>query len=160
MRTRMLRFLATITVATLVLSASADANAPAGRYVVTNGGTGHGTVFDTKTKLTWQQTPSSSNYYGIDEAFASCSSSAMSANLGGTGWRLPTIKELLTIVDDSQFNGAIDRTAFSLPAGPYWSSSRLTGNFAHTTYFVVDFSTGGTLTGAMSQSANNFRCVR
>ena len=150
MRTRMLRFLATITVATLVLSASADANAPAGRYVVTNGGTGHGTVFDTKTKLTWQQTPSSSNYYG----------SAMSANLGGTGWRLPTIKELLTIVDDSQFNGAIDRTAFSLPAGPYWSSSRLTGNFAHTTYFVVDFSTGGTLTGAMSQSANNFRCVR
>jgi hypothetical protein len=56
MNAPILRFLGAISIVGVTLPTPADANAPAGRYVVTNGGTVNGTVYDTKTKLTWQQT--------------------------------------------------------------------------------------------------------
>ena len=72
--------------------------------------TAGGTVYDTKTKLTWQQAISSSTYTWAD-AQTYCAGVSMS--LGGTGWRLPTLVELKTIV--RQFAGQpIDRFG-SLP---------------------------------------------
>ncbi len=75
--------------------------APAGRYVVTAGGTVNGTVQDTKTGLIWQQTVPSGTYTWAD-ATAYCGSTVVSTRLGGTGWRLPTLEELQTIVDHTQ----------------------------------------------------------
>ena len=130
---------------------TAIANAPSGRYTVTNG-----TVFDTKTKLTWQQSVSASPYiYG--DASNYCAS--VGASLGGTGWRIPTIKELQTIVDYAQTAAPwIDRTAF--PATPqhyFWSSTVQAGNSS--TYWVFDFSAGVITTPFMTNSCN-VRCVR
>ena len=73
----------------LVLSSSVDAAAPSGHYVVTAGsGTGNGTVYDTKSKLTWQQTISTATYTWAD---AKTYCAGVGASLGGTGWRLPTV---------------------------------------------------------------------
>ena len=56
MNASILRFLSAVAIIAVTLPTSADADAPAGQYVVTAGGTGNGTVYDTKSKLTWQQT--------------------------------------------------------------------------------------------------------
>ena len=101
------------------IAASARANAPAGRYT-----TGNGTVLDTMTKLTWQQ-PFAPGTYTWAAAKTYCA--GLGSTLGGTGWRLPTLKELLTLVDYSQATPPrIDTTAF--PGTPsnsifFWSAT-------------------------------------
>jgi hypothetical protein len=139
MNARIFRFLAAVAVV-VALTASADASAPAGRYVVTSGGTGNGTVYDTKTKLTWQQTVPSTAYTWAN---AKTYCAGVGASLGGTGWRLPTCKELQTIVDDSQTNPSIDTTAFpSTPAAWFWSSSPVAGSPSYA--WLVNFNNGYT----------------
>lgn len=61
-------------------------------------------------------------------------------DLGGAGWRLPTIQELQTIVDETQNGAALDGTAFpSQPDGDYWASTPCdVGTFA----WKVDFHDG------------------
>ncbi|HVV49219.1 MAG TPA: DUF1566 domain-containing protein [Polyangia bacterium] len=122
---------------------------PAGRYMVNAG-----TVYDTKTKLTWQQTVTPTTY-AFSDAINYCAS--MGVSLGGAGWRIPTIKELQTIVDYSQTSAPwIDRTAFpSTPVHYFWSSTAQAGT---TTHWVLDFSVGNITVPGMS-TANNVRCV-
>ena len=121
------RFLCAIAMIAVILPTPADANAPGGRYVVTNGGTSNGTVYDTKTKLTWQQTISSNSYAWAD---AKTYCAGVGSRLGGTSWRLPTLKELQSLVDYSQtISPRIDSTAF--PGAPSlwaWSASPLAGS--------------------------------
>jgi len=134
----------------------ADASAPAGQYVVTAGGTGSGTVYDTKSKLTWQQTPPTP--YSWADAKTYCAS--LGASLGGTGWRLPTGKELQTIVDYSQASAPLmDPNAF-LPGTPswfFWSASVVADSTSNAT--GVSFYDGTTGYDAMT-SKNDVRCVR
>jgi hypothetical protein len=149
------RFLAAIAIIAVTLPTSADANAPAGQYVVTAGGTVNGTVYDTKSKLTWQQTVSST---ADNQAAAQtyCGSAAVSASLGGTGWRLPTVKELVTIVDYSQATAPmIDPNAFpGTPSAIFWSSSPVPGFTSYV--WGVDFKTGRMGSAIKSE----VRCVR
>ena len=57
---------------------------------------GDGTVADLNTGLMWQKTP------GSKVAFANAVAGTKSFNLGGyTDWRLPTIKELYSLIDFS-----------------------------------------------------------
>ena len=87
---------------------------------------GSGTIYDPETKLTWQQTVSSTMFTLVD-AKTYCAGAA--AGLGGTGWRLPTIEELKTIVDDTRDKPSIDVAAFpSTPADRFWSSSPVAGS--------------------------------
>jgi hypothetical protein len=139
-----------------VRSASADAGAPAERYVVASDGTGKGTVYDTNTRLTWQQTAPSTAYTW---ATAKTYCADLGASLVGTGWRLPTIKELVTIVDYSQAAPpTIDRNAFpGTPLGYYLSSSPSAGSPPNP--FVVDFSGGNTSNNCITYRCN-VRCVR
>ena len=101
MNAHVARFLAVVALATVAFTRSADANAPAGRYT-----TSSGTVYDTKTKLTWQQAVAPGTY-----AWAGAKAYCAGLNLGGTGWRLPTIKELQTIESIDRYN------SLSLDAG-------------------------------------------
>lgn len=81
---------------------------------------GNGTVTDTTTGLMWQQdTPD--NYMTWKNALSYCEN----LDLGGyTDWRLPTIKELRSIVDYSRYNPAIDTTVFKDTfASFYWSNT-------------------------------------
>jgi Protein of unknown function (DUF1566) len=150
-------FLCAVAMIVVTLPTPADASAPAGRWVVTNGGTGNGTVYDTKTKLTWQQTVPSTAYTWAN---AKTYCAGVGASLGGTGWRLPTIKELQTIVDYSQTSPSIDTTAFpSTPADWFWSSSPLAGSSSNA--WVVLFFDGSSVDNVDVSNVNNVvRCVR
>ena len=148
-------FLALFCVATvLVLRAGVRAAAPAGHYTV-NGAT----VTDNKTKLVWQQTPAPTVMTWAD-AKSYCAGAAVSAALGGTGWRLPTVKELQSLVDYSVASGGptIDSTYFpNTPATYYWSTSLInTSDVA-----CVDFTDAKTY-GYSSGGGNTaeVRCVR
>lgn len=86
---------------------------------------GVATVTDTRTGLTWQR-DIDANSYTRRAAVAHCDGL-------GPGWRLPTKKELLTLIDPvrlldwvrARSEGAIDRTVFpGIPAlVPFWSVS-------------------------------------
>jgi hypothetical protein len=82
------------------------------RYQIEAGGLVH----DLTTGLTWQQTIDGVQYTWAD-ATAHC------AALGG-GWRLPSIAELQTIVDDKKEYPAADLDVFpDTPHDDFWSAS-------------------------------------
>ena len=152
------RFAGVVAVIVFALTGLADAAAPAGHYVVTAGsGTGNGTVYDTKSKLTWQQTASSTTY---SWAGAQTYCAGVGTSLGGTGWRLPTYKELYSIVDLSQTTGPyIDPTAFpSASSGVFWSASPVAGSSSSAAWGVF-FSLGSTYNYGVS-APFYVRCVR
>ncbi len=116
-----------------------------------------GTVYDTETRLTWQQTMDSSQYYDWAGAQAYCA--ALGASLGGTGWRVPTMTELQTLVDESRSNPCIDQTAFpGDPAFIVWTlSPALAANPSQG--WVVNFRDGNLDYYDLTYQAN-VRCVR
>jgi len=82
-----------------------------------------GVVTDNATKLQWQQALGSSQM-----TFAEASAYCQSLNLNGSGWRLPSIKELQTIVDRKRVGPSIDPFVFSQTPGlVFWSSSPAAG---------------------------------
>jgi formylglycine-generating enzyme required for sulfatase activity len=150
MNTFAARFFGKVVIVVLALTSAAGADAPDGRYTVTSG-----TVYDSKTKLTWQQAVPATTYAW---AAAKTYCAGVGATLGGTGWRLPTRNELLTIVDYSRTNPSIDPTAFPPTlANQFWSSSPLAGSSSNA--WFVGFSFGYSVYDGMSYPYN-VRCVR
>lgn len=121
-------------------STSSLADAPPGRYTIDEV---EDTVLDTKTGLTWQRTAAPKPF---------------TASPCPVNWRRPTLNELVTLVDRTRVDPAIDIVAFPDTAKvPFWSDSR-TGNggaFAWT----VDFATGATLPLSINET-HYLRCVR
>jgi hypothetical protein len=115
--------------AVLLALQHARADAPAGHYVVEANG-----VRDTKTGLLWQE-PLSTSTYPFNATANYCASL-------GIGWRVPTVKELLTLVDRGRYNPAIDTRYFPGPAHNVWSSSLLARNPSETEAWVVAFDSG------------------
>jgi hypothetical protein len=83
-------------------------------------GDGDGTVTDQATGLMWQKDISEySNYMTWEKALAYCES----LSLGGySDWRMPTVKELRSMVNYSLFYPAVDTTFFPEKSSRYWSS--------------------------------------
>ncbi len=104
----------------ILFASLSHAETPPGRYTITAG-----VVKDTKTGLEWQQTESGATY-----TFAAAQTHC--AGLGGT-WRTPSVKELLTLVDESRSYPAVDTSVFtSIPeagnlATCYQTSTPLAG---------------------------------
>ncbi len=79
-----------------------------------------GTVTDMNTGLMWQQATAPGTYTW-QQALAYCDNTTLA---GHTDWRLPTSKELHSIVDNSHLDPAIDTAFFpDTQASQYWSSS-------------------------------------
>jgi hypothetical protein len=115
---------------------------PSERYTVDAG-----TVIDERTGLTWQRAiPAASSW-------ANANTYCATLNLNGTGWRLPSLKELMTLVDFTVTGAGakIDVGAFpATPAGFFWSTPTGRG---------VSFNGG--FGAAVSLPGNqNVRCVR
>jgi hypothetical protein len=103
---------------------TSGANAPSCRYVIH----GDGTVNDAMTGLTWQQAlaPGALDW---PTGMQYCATLALG---GRDHWRLPTIKELLTLVDVSvdtiaTLGFAMDTRVFPTPVNILWSSTLLPG---------------------------------
>jgi hypothetical protein len=94
-----------LTALAFALASQSRAQSPAGRYDVAAG-----LVTDTHTGLVWQQTDSGGSY-----TFAAAQQHC--ADLGAS-FRAPSVKELLTLVDESRANPAVDSAVFStIPNG-------------------------------------------
>lgn len=102
-------------IAALSATVSAAADAPPSRYTFSV----PGTVFDTRTNLTWQRELDHKRY-DQPAAITYCRNLATAKG----GWRLPTRTELLTITDLTRVSPAIDTAAFpGTEADYFWSSS-------------------------------------
>ncbi len=139
------------TVSAIGLAMIALAAAPPGRFVVNAAA---GTVRDGTTNLTWQRTVSGT--YTWTQATTYC----QGLNLGGfsTGWRLPTKKELETLVDFRVVNPSIDVTAFpSTPLAAFWTSTPYAGSSGNA--WFVNFNNGASYNDGASFTLS-VRCVR
>jgi hypothetical protein len=129
------------------------AGTTAGRYTVAGG-----TVYDAGTKLTWQQAVAPTQYLWR-AAMTYCSS--LATTLGGTGWRLPTRKELLTLVDYSLAppGPIIDATTFpGTPADYFWTESLQPGADVQSAWQVT-FENGYPIP-MITSNEGYVRCVR
>ncbi len=115
-----------------------------------------GTVTDAGTGLTWQQAedPAARSW---ENALGYCQALTLA---GRDDWRLPNIRELASIADDTVVPGtpAIDGNLFpdALAAG-YWSST--TGALNPANAWYLDFSTGSTSFFAAKADLRHVRCV-
>lgn len=126
----------------------ATSGMPASRYQID---ASSDSVTDARTGLVWQRSTSATKQTWTD------ASSYCQAR--GTGWRLPSLKELLTLVDPSQKLPAIDTSAF--PSTPksdnYWSATPAVNASPFVAWYVAFDE------GASSMTTNNelwVRCVR
>lgn len=129
------------------LTPGGGGGAPIGRYAVSAD-----TVKDNITGLVWQRTLAPDDIYG-----SSVHKYCDDLQLGGASdWRLPTVKELQTLLDVRAVGVKIDTNAFpSTPLRQFWSSS-VYGTGA---LWTVDFHAGHTFqfnTGYALRA----RCVR
>lgn len=114
---------------------------------------GNSTVTDQKTGLVWQQKTAGQRSW--ESALSYCEN----LKLGGkSDWRLPDIKELVSIVDLSKPGPAIDSTAFpGTQSSFYWSSTPYVGHtsFAWSVYFY-----DGSVSSYSEPGSSYVRCVR
>lgn len=115
------------------------------RYAITDGN-----VLDNRTKLTWQQDIGDDTYSWSDAA-THCS------GLPGAAWRLPSIGELQTLVDETT-NPAVTASAFPMtPSEYFWSSSVVADD--PTRAWDTFFANGSTYSFATTMQ-RYVRCVR
>lgn len=124
-------------------NANIDETTPTARFI----DNGDGTITDARTALMWVRCASGQSWNG-----SACTGTATkhtwqdalqladtSSYAGLTNWRLPNVKELVSIVEQRCSNPAINETIF--PATPtfyFWTGSPLAqgmGNWAHNVSF-------------------------
>jgi len=131
-----------------LISVPAQADAPAGRYTA-----GSGTLFDSKTGLTWEQ-PASTTPLTWTDANSRCVGK-------GAGWRLPTVKELFSLVDFGKAMSPappmIDTVFSGTQSAIYWSSTKVAKSPSSAWYVAFD---DGRASNVDMSSSGYVRCVR
>lgn len=138
-----------LTLAARVVSAGCipdqPSSTPDSRFVL-NGAT----VYDTATRLTWMRCTHGTAYRNghctgqVEPLTLSQAHTAASA--AGKGWRLPTIDELASLVEERCIHPAInsrifpDVAAFSDDTAPYWTSTPIPD--MEPLVFMIDFYNG------------------
>ncbi|MDH4161917.1 MAG: DUF1566 domain-containing protein [Nitrospirota bacterium] len=122
---------------------------------------GDGTVTDTGTNLMWEQAQTvPPATYTWEEVITRCEDLVLPA-AGYADWRLPNVKELLTIVDDTRYDPAIDPVCFpNTQSYAFWSSST---NFLSSTGAIawgVEFYHGSASRNLNKTMKFPARCVR
>jgi hypothetical protein len=116
-----------------------------------------GAVLDRETGLVWEKAPSTTLF-----TWFLASLHCLSLNLGGrTGWRLPALPELMSIVDRSQSNPSLPvGHPFTVPVQfpVYWSAT--TQAFDPARAWRVDFSTGLLADAPKTSDSTRAWCVR
>ncbi|ETR72346.1 MAG: hypothetical protein OMM_07560, partial [Candidatus Magnetoglobus multicellularis str. Araruama] len=111
-----------------------------------------GTVTDSCTGLMWQQDPAA-NTMNWQNAIKYCETLSLSDY---TDWRLPTIKELKSIIDYSKYHPALNSDFFNGKIYSYWSSTSYHGIES----WGVNFHYSGNTSSSYWISTNYVRAVR
>ncbi len=107
-------------------------------------------VIDGKTGLTWQR--------GVAPVGKTWADAKAYCPTVGANFRLPSVKELLTIVDLTKSDPAIDTAAFpGTPATYFWTSSAVAGSSISA--WLVHFNKGDAYDVVVSNTSQ-VRCVR
>ena len=114
---------------------------------------GDGSVTDNNTGLIWQQGEDGQKTW--EDAIAYCEDLSLA---GHTDWRLPNIKELESITDDTLYNPAIDTNFFpDAIASHYYSSTTFASSSSYALDVVFD---RGYLDADNKADDDRVRCVR
>ncbi|MBS2014162.1 MAG: DUF1566 domain-containing protein [Deltaproteobacteria bacterium] len=123
---------------------------PANRYAVTAE-----TARDVRTGVTWQR-KAFPGIQGFDAAKASCAALSIE---GASGWRLPTVRELVTLIDEAREVVPMVPTIFDAgPKARYWSQT-IRANPA-TAAYAVDMDTANVHQEQIASAEMAVRCVR
>ena len=110
-------------------------------------------VSDRNTGLTWQSRPDSQT-----RTWSDARNYCQELELEGGGWRLPLLKELLSIVDSTRFMTATFQKAFARTVSDrYWTATEAINNRGRV--YTVDFTFGGSF-HEMPDVLHWTRCVR
>jgi hypothetical protein len=132
---------------------------------------GDGTVTDNRTSLTWEKKTDANvndNYTWLGAFDYIAELNAMNGGVGFAGhndWRLPNIKELLSIVDFGRFNPSIDPifgpTIGRLNFVRFWSSTSWAAYYPQYNAWAVDFADAyGNYAGTLAFGKASFLRVR
>ncbi len=131
-----------------MLAVGARADAPSGHFI----DLGDGTVQDSKTRLLWQQEVVGGGNRAAMLEYCS------TLSLAGRGWRVPSVLELRSLVDETHTNPSIDARAFPLtPQEAFWSSTLVAGHPDRGWY--VNFAFGYAASNSVDDGYH-VRCVR
>lgn len=112
------------------------------------------TVKDTQSNLEWQDNKARDYYLTWNHAIKLCENLELA---GHSDWRLPNIKELNSIVDNSKYKPAIVEVFKNTGSTKYWSSTT-TKSYKYAARFV-DFERGF-IAGISKSESFRVRCVR
>ncbi|HTU64054.1 MAG TPA: DUF1566 domain-containing protein, partial [Polyangiales bacterium] len=111
-------------------------------------------VRDMTTGLVWQKLPDSATRTWF-EASEYCEQ----LDLEGGGWHLPSLKELLTIVDPTRFQPAVNPRFFPFTqSARYWTSTEFLDR--RNSAYQVEFERGGSWASDSYDEHHYVRCVR
>ena len=115
---------------------------------------GDGTITDNLTQLVWQKTPNNSA-----QTWESALTYAEVLSLGtATDWRLPNIKELQSLNDESLSNPSANTTFFpTIGVHNYWSGTSLPNQTTKAWFWNTQF---GITSYDVKTNVNNVICVR
>jgi len=120
-------------------------------------------IFDRETGLFWEvKTPENvGDVYSWEEADQYIQKLNHESFGGFSTWRLPTIQELVTIVDYSRYSPAIDSIFGPTKPSWYWSSTNLAYHYAYhiPDTWGVNFYSGGVIDFSKNASTH-VRAVR
>ena len=116
-----------------------------------------GVVTDSQTQLEWQDAYVDNSVPNkiVNEGIDYCNS----LDLEGTGWRMPNINELKSLLVDTQFAPSIDAIFQTTVNDWYWSSTKRKTD-APLYNWIVNFSTGETYIRDYDSYNHRIRCVR
>ena len=116
---------------------------------------GADTFTDVKTGLTWQDNFASET---VEKNWSDAKEYCRNLNLDGySDWRLPSVKELQSIVDITKHQPAIKSGFKHVTSNGYWSSSQYVSDSSNAWEVLFDFG----FTRNYNKSYENYvRCVR
>ncbi len=122
---------------------------PVNRYVI-----GSGTATDVLTKLTWQLVPTATTK-DLEDATAICTD----LSLGGfaKGWRLPTVRELASLIDEAREEVPLVSAVFTPGPSQYFWSSTTRANLSSDNWVLNDAT--GNLDSQIYANRLSVRCV-
>jgi hypothetical protein len=116
-----------------------------------------GTVTDRVSGLVWERTPSSATYTR-EAAAAYCASLTLDNH---SDWRLPSLIELVSLIDFTVSHPSIDSVTFpGTQAGSYWSSTVCASSLPDNWRISFDDGSTSTSTVGIAPDPAFVRCVR